>query len=352
MPNAATWWAQHGRGVVYVRCELPARYLPGKVFAGDLPLDLIQPGETEGSFVFPRNEGAAIWSYPGKSAREVVMNGMMWEGIPTLVEVDDNYLTLPPALPGYQGQWVKDHDRQAIKPSVESHVECANLADWVICSTAKLAEEYRSLHDRVSVCRNSVDPIDWPDLEERDQPFTIGFAGSISHLHDLRLVTRALSWASEQDGVRVVQMGTPREWPFECEHLPWTDDLGAYRASLGVLDVGLCPLHRGRWQDCKSDLKALEYAMAGALPIVSRVEPYRDWWETPLPCLVAQSPSEWLKQVKWCVHNQDEVRALRAEALAYVLSQRTAERVVGDWREAIQQATWMREENMRDLSAA
>ncbi len=198
---------------------------------------------------------------------------------------------------------------------------------------------YRPLNPNVYVAPNQVDPADWPEPEKPDDGvFRIGWFASASHRDDERLIVRAMEWASKQPDVEIVLIGLGvtggRPWyKFPFKHRVWSNDLSVYKKFLTELDVGLAPVVPTPWAVCRSDLKALEYAMAGALPIVSDVPPY-EGCEIPgiIHCPDAKA---FLRAVQWAVANKDEVRQLAREARDYVSAERSVEANIDRWREAI-----------------
>jgi hypothetical protein len=206
--------------------------------------------------------------------------------------------------------------------------------DGVIVSTEYLRDAYLEYSDHVYVCPNTVDPPDWEDLEEKDPSvLRIVYSGSRSHLRDVPEVKKALKWAARQQGVEVWLQGVNPPWGF-YQHVPWSDTLADYRRALGRFDVGLAPLIGGTWANGKSDLKALEYTMAGVVPFVAREEPYRPWFDKP-DFLVESGESNWLEKVKWIVRNQDALPSMLEQARGYVLGERTTAANVHRWEEAI-----------------
>lgn len=331
----ATWWVQATAGVNYYRADMPAKHLPGKTVRFE-SRDL-QP--RDGDFWFPRQEGGtAVWMFPGNMTRALAMAQMKTElGLRVLVEVDDNYTVSPP-MPGLSS-WVSHIDRSGgDRHSYEAHRRIVEkVADGVIVSTPRLAEVYGRLHEGVHVCPNSVDPADWPDEEPTHQPdgvLRVGWAGSASHGYDLADVRRALDFASRQPDVEVVVMGQ-LDPGVKHRRIPWTDSLAEYRASVSEIDVMLCPLRPNAWSDCKSDVKALEAAMGGACSVVSRTEPYREWWAGDAPGYSAGTPKEFVKVVKHLVEHRDEVRETARLAREYALTTRHISRSIGAWKEAI-----------------
>ena len=76
--------------------------------------------------------------------------------------------------------------------------------------------------------------------------------------------------------------------------------------------------------------------MAGALPIVSQVAPYKPWLAHDTPALMAANRVEFERQVKWCFSHRDEVKARAAACRDKVLAERTIQGNVGQWQEALE----------------
>jgi hypothetical protein len=121
-------------------------------------------------------------------------------------------------------------------------------------------------------------------------------------------------------------------YKFPYKHCAWSQDLSVYKRFLLDIDVGLCPVVGTPWAMCRSDLKALEYGMAGAYPIVSDVPPY-DTVDVPK----AKTAKDFLREVQWMVRNQDEARSLARGWRQHVLENRTVKGNIDRWRTAIQE---------------
>lgn len=337
-PDAlATFWKQKSAGTTYWRCTVPARHLPGVV--NELtPFDITP--DAAGEPHMPYQQGnTAIWQFAGNGTRATIMAWQQEQGLRVLVEVDDLYLTLPPHADQLGSEWQQEFARggpgtDGDAHSVEAHHRIVGWADGIICSTERLAQHYREVNDYVFVCPNSVEPDDWPEPHQRDNTFRIGWAASYSHAADQHLVRRAMEWAAVQKGVEVYTLGYPAPWRGRINRMPWTESLRQYRRSLNNarLDVGICPVVPGKWPDCKSDVKALEVSMTGAFPVVSDVIPYADFHGPTLRC---RTGKDWERAIRWCVQNQDEVRALGQQAREFVLAERTIDKSIGAWREAV-----------------
>lgn len=332
MAEIATFWRQLQAGNAYVRCDVPASAMPAAVFPIMPPHLTVSDDYLP---VFDQRGDTAIWPYPGNDVRAKLMRYQQEDmGLRVLVEVDDNYLVTFPTMRA--GQWSKRHKGDD-RYSLEYHRHICTWADGVIVSTAPLADAYADVNENVYLCPNSVQPADWPErLPPVDDKFRIGWAASPSHIVDAPLVRRAMEWAARQPGVEVVLFGFQPDWrgPFKrvpwAKGLPWEDEVAHYRRKLVdlQLDVGICPLVRTEWSDGKSDLKALEYCMAGALPVVSRQLPYAEWFDR-VPSVA--TGKDWEATIKALVSERDEVRKQASTAREYVLRERTIEKSVGHW---------------------
>lgn len=326
----ATFYNAETPATTYLRCQLPARYLPAVV----RPDAMIAESDTE--LLFPEHRGKAaifqIGADVGTAFAAIAMRDA--GGIRVLVETDDNYLTSPGKQIRNRQQWAKKIG-QGRAHSAEGHRWIIEQADGVIVTTEFLASQYRKLAREVFVCPNTVDPADWPEPEKPDDgTLRIVWPASLSHGDDAVLVTRALEWASRQPDVEVYVTGLEPRWPFKYGRIPWIDDLDGYRAHFRLFDIGVAPVRPSAFSLGRSDVKALEYAMGGCAPVLSDVAPY-DAWTDGENCLKASDAKGFLRAIQQLVENRDEVKQLAAAARGYVLAERTTQAQVHLWQEAI-----------------
>lgn len=332
----ATFYRQATPGTTYWRCYIPARHLSGQV----VPLEPDSLSQNEdGTINLKHAKGTLVWQFLGDDGRSRIALQMQRQGHPTVMEVDDNYLRFAPPLYGKWGAWTKTHE-QAVQNgtgySVEMHRTVVPLVDRIVCATPQLADEYADWNDNVYVARNSIDPTDWEDFPARTESETlrIGYYGSPSHVKDYPLVKKALKWAARQPDVEVSMLGfRPPGWSGPTQ--PWADNLFDGRAYLADIDVGIAPLKRNPWADGKSDVKALEYAMAGVMPIVEDAPPYWPWKDEAGWEWCPKGEAGWVDAIHDIVAMRDQVPLLAAEAKRYVLERRTIETEITAWREAL-----------------
>lgn len=316
----------------------PARFLPGTV--QDQP-DYRWKTEEKRDMWFPMHEGAAIWQFPGDSYRAMLMAEMQYQGIKVILETDDNYYMRSPFMKNWGIKL------GSMEHTLEAHALIVNAVDAVIASTPTLAKVYRKHHEKVFVCPNQIDPGDWEPIEKRDDGILrIGWTGSPSHMEDCKLVLPALKWAAEQPNVEVHIYGIfPRDThgkqritgkfrQFDFCTIPYSD-LHAYRNTITQnLDIGLAPVKETPWAVSRSDVKALEYGMAGVCPVLSAVPPYSEW-QNGQGCFKARNAGDFKKILKDLVRSPHTAREMAAEAKQYILEHRTYERNIWRWEEAV-----------------
>lgn len=283
---------------------------------------------------FPQLRGdTAIVQYPGDNGTALCAMAMEAEGKRLFIEVDDNYSVYGDELWMKRAQWGRTIGEA--ETSIKGHRWIVEHSHGVIVTTRALKGEYLELNDNVHVCRNSIHPGDWPSPAQADDDvFRIGWYASNSHDRDAVMVRRALSWASRQPHVEVVNIGHDPGWSFRRRQIGWTDNFLAQRKELCRLDVGVAPLVASPLAKYRSDLKALEYSMAGALPILQSSEPYWEWDEKPF-AWTCHTAGDWEEAIRWAVSNRDEVRAMSRAARNYVLAERAFSTEINKWKEAI-----------------
>lgn len=175
----------------------------------------------------------------------------------------DDYL---PNLP------VKSVHRASMpKDIVKSMRRALGCVDRFVVSTEPLANALSDMHGDIRVVRNSLDPRWWNGLKgERrvSRKPRVGWAGGASHTGDLEMIV---------DVVR--ELANEVEWVFfgMCPDKlrPYVHEFHAgveiekYPAALARLnlDLALAPVEQNLFNECKSNLRLLEYGACG-FPVV------------------------------------------------------------------------------------
>lgn len=332
-----TFWRQATPGTTYWRCHLPALYLPAQV--ANFGKEPVEYDDETDILTLHGQRGVAIWQFLGDDGRSRFAMKQVAQGIPTVMELDDNYLIKPTSHgPAVWAKTAMEANQKLVAGngtgySIEAHKAVLPFFNALIVSTYRLAEVYADWHDNIFVCENAVDPTDWNVKREARETPMFGYYGSSGHARDFATMKKAFKRLSRRRPWTFIGF-TPPGWSGATA--PWEPGLMAARQNLGLIDIGVCPLLSDPFSQCKSDIKAMEYAMAGVMPIVSRTEPYRWWWDDQKWPWVAGSDVEWSEVLQAAAAlSAQEVADEAAKAKALVLEHRTIQDNVHLWREVI-----------------
>lgn len=155
-----------------------------------------------------------------------------------------------------------------------------SFVDRFVVSTPALAEAFAGLHGDIRVVENRLPAHWWDALPERTvrqggKP-RIGWAGGASHTGDLELIADVVKELAGE--VEWVFLGM---YPFALRDYIHQFQPGVpidhYPAALAALDldIALAPVEQNLFNECKSNLRLLEYGACGYPVIASDVRCYR-----------------------------------------------------------------------------
>lgn len=189
------------------------------------------------------------------------------------------------------------HRRHMPKDILRSLRRGLGYVDRFVVSTPALAEAFADLHGDIRVVQNCLVPQWWGELaagqRQRSAKPRVGWAGGAGHTGDLELIADVVKALADE--VEWVFFGMCPEAlrPYIHEFHPGVpiDRYAAKLASLD-LDLALAPLEDNLFNQCKSNLRLLEYgacgfpvvcsdnrAYAGDLPVTRVKNRFLDWVE-------------------------------------------------------------------------
>ncbi len=185
--------------------------------------------------------------------------------------------------------------------------EGIGLCDRVVVTTASLADALSSMHNEIRIVPNMLTPEPWAKLTSRRGTSSkprVGWGGGTSHSGDLEIIA---------DVVR--ELANEVEWVFfgMCPDAlrPYIHEfhssvgLGTYPFKLASLnlDLALAPLEFHIFNDCKSNLRLLEYGACGYPVICTDTKAYDGF----LPCTKVRSNSteEWIAAIRMHLADPD-----------------------------------------------
>lgn len=213
-----------------------------------------------------------------------------------------------------------------------------NMCDGMIVSTKPLAEYYEpSLNKQRRVIGNAVNVAGIDILPSRGvfDHVRLVWAGGTSHIADMALLRDPLTTIKRAygDRVKIITMGFDGtmqhdgKWitagvPADFHHAG--APLDRFHGALRKLTphIGLAPLVDSPFNRAKSNLKWLDYTMAGGAVLASAVAPYTDTVAAHAPAAVMElaenTPDAWEQQLASLIENGELREHLAEQALAVV----------------------------------
>lgn len=241
-------------------------------------------------------------------------------GVRKVYEIDDELSALP----------IKSAHRAHMPTDIRARMlRSIGLCDRLVVSTEPLAERLRRANDDIRVVPNRLPPAMWGENApvrkaregQRRKP-VVGWAGGVGHQGDLALITQLVRDTCDQidwvffgmcpdeirDCVRSFHPGVPTlAYPQQLMQL--TQDW----------DLAVAPLEINTFNECKSNLRLLEYGWCGVPVVCTDVVPYQG----DLPVTrVKNRYKDWRNAVLQTVAEPD---ALRRDGLFL------QQRVASDW---------------------
>jgi hypothetical protein len=303
---------------------------------------------------YPDVEGSSVvWTRPDlwRATHSKAMKEQL--GLRTVAETDDNYLSQAKF-----NIYMKSNGFDATNR--KQHVQAMASHEVNIYSTEWLRDTYwremRSLYEakmlpEAHVVGNHVFPEDWPARTEHDGPVRVGWMGSPSHIWDVDLVWAAMM-AAKQGGATTLMMGyDPCDPPHAVtsqksfdkikqwrkvghQVVPW-QDLDWYSRMEIPFDIGLAPLLYNDFTLGKSDVKAVEYAIAGVAPVLQNHPVYNKTWKHEETCLLAGSPAEFINCTLRLMADDALRERIVSNSQQYVREERDLWKRAVEWKQAV-----------------
>lgn len=204
-------------------------------------------------------------------------------------------------------------------------------------STAPLRDLYRDIAGPSAIVPNALDPRLWRDWRAPPRRILDGervrmlYMGTHTHAADFAHIRPALdALAAERPGAfDVTLIGITADVP----PAPWLARLSPpadavsyprfvrWLRGQGPFDIGLAPLAPTPFNAGKSDVKLLDYAALGLLPVVEDCAAYR---ADPAAARIAVHAGDWLATLRAVLDDREAVRARAAAAWDHLWQARNA----------------------------
>ena len=203
-------------------------------------------------------------------------------GKPMIVDMDDDFRSIPKHHPGYMAVGLGN------LPYLERLEECIKLGDLLTVTTSELAKRLDCLNPKQRIIPNgwsSRNPLmRWKRNQYKDK-FILGWAGTITHREDFKLCLNAIKFTLKKYPQTMIHIGgdlaiydyfktVPESQKLYTPMLPFN----LYPTMLGYWDLLLAPLIDDEFNRGKSDIKLVDAVAKGIPWVASYVTPYLDWF--------------------------------------------------------------------------
>ncbi len=208
-----------------------------------------------------------------------------------IYEIDDLIHRLP----------MKNPDRKKFPSDLLRIIKSGvSLADKLIVSTPGLAEAVSDWHSNIQILELKLPTDWWLNLEihktEHKKP-RVGWAGGSSHRGDLELIFDVVKNLSNEVDWVFLGMCPEQLRPYVKEfHVGVSIDVYPQKLASLDLDLALAPLENSQFNDCKSNLRLLEYGVCGYPVICSDTRAYV---ESGLPVQIVKNRyKDWVDAIR------------------------------------------------------
>ena len=323
----STDWGDHAQyqpgGCTQMRCMIPAHGLANighEVMVGEIgwkdgegfvivpPFSRLTFGKqgiiTEYNECFDKLDVIILKLYMHKDAVSYIKKAQSY-GQTVIIDTDDHFEQLPSDNLAFQTTDPKNSPDNNRKFLVDTY----SVADGIIASTKFL--EAKSLKHNNVVYRvpNSLRPETFMyRLDNSGWKPTIGWVGiMLWRVDDIKEVGAPLRTVLEQHDLNFhhsgIVLNRPNWFAEEAGFNPerMTGFVGArpdyYGNVFMPIDIGLVPLTNNPFNEAKSNLKGLEYALSGIPFVASDTQEYRDLAELGVG-RIAKRPRDWIKHLE------------------------------------------------------
>ncbi len=224
------------------------------------------------------------------------------QGVPVVMDLDDNLLALPPDHP----------DRLAgdFADSLPALIHALLSADALTVTTPELQQELLPFNKNVLVLPNNLDGDLWqfrqPVLRPADAQVRLLFMGTPTHAPDLTGIAEALRNTARRYGSRVRFIFFGAKAPEGLADLAQVDyqpvrsyDYRQFQQEFLRIeaDIALAPLQDNLFNRCKSAIKYLEYSALGLPGVYAALPPYAAAVQDGVNGFLAGDAQDWERKL-------------------------------------------------------
>lgn len=322
----------------FIILQIHGNLIPGQ---GDYAYRIRQPGEAMGRI--PGIKVVDCYAYSPLLRElclcaDLVILHLLWEpdiiplvlerkrlGLATVYEISDNFLAVPPSCA---------HVTSSIKTpiAVSTIFQLIQLSEAIQGVSSILMDRFSFLHAHPMVFENHLMHV--PELTgTTPKNITIGWAGSTGHTDDLKWIAPLIKdICRSHPEVHFSFMGGRQQYDevfgsMANEQFLYTPGggLSDYFSFLEGLDIGLAPLRATPFNAGRSDVKFIEYASRGVVPVLSDFGPYQLHAKHGVNAFLFDGPDSLRNILETLIGDKALRERVRQSAYSYVKNERVEE---------------------------
>jgi len=242
-------------------------------------------------------------------------------GLPTVFEISDNFMALPQNI---------THELSFSNPlSLATTFQLIQLSDAIQGVSQILLERFSFLHDKRVVFENQIMSLgSCPKAIGKE--ISIGWGGSMGHTEDLKWIAPTIKeLCDNHDQVNFHFMGNNKQFvevfgPDENDRYSYTKpgSLTEYLNFLETLDIGIAPLMASPFNICRSDVKFIEYASRGVVPVLSDIDPYKNHAKNGINSFLFDSPESLKNILEMLINDVSFLQTVKNNAYKQIKNER------------------------------
>lgn len=239
----------------------------------------------------------------------------------TVYELSDDLDEIPPSNP-IREFYAQTSNMLLIK-------RLAHYCDALQFSSPELMRKYGYLNPNHAVFPNHILEIPPERRVRRGDTVAVGWGGSLGHLHDMeKIAQRLIEWIRTKENASLHLMCDEQIWrlfdklPENREERHPTGSRRDYYSFVSQLDIGIAPLEDTPFNRSRSDVKFLEYAAHGTVPVVQATGPYLLSVQHGKTGFLYSSPDELISTLDLLVSDFPLRMKISSAARKYVLRER------------------------------
>jgi len=243
------------------------------------------------------------------------------KGLLTIFEIADDMNALQPWNPVYEFYQNREN--------ISLIYRLARYCDGLQFSVNELMRLYGGLNDNNRVFANQIlspHPVEPRSFENE---LIIGWGGSHGHLEDIASISNQLiEWLLLKPDVKIHLMSSRPIWdlfkelPDNKKRYYPPGSLQDYYRFLASIHIGIAPIRDTPFNRCRSDVKFLEYAVSGVVPVLADLEPYRSSVVNGKTGFLYKNDSDLINILELLENNRQTLLNISGSASDYVNSQR------------------------------